>query len=199
MGGAISLLLAARQPQRVAGLVLVDPALPPPIGTPVDRRILATFAAYALPFVGEWYARRKAARLGPDGLVRELMDLCCAEPARIGPGLWDAHVALARERLRTMPGASDALVEAGRSLGRMLRRPGSLRAMVRAVRAPTLVVHGALDRLVPLTACLALARLRPDWSLEVFEGIGHVPQLEAPDRFVTAVERWLEQRGLLAA
>jgi pimeloyl-ACP methyl ester carboxylesterase len=199
MGGAISMLVAARQPQRVAGLVLVDPAVPVPIGAPVDRRLLATFAAYALPLFGEWFTRRKAARLGPEGVVRELLELCCAEPARIGPGLWDAHVALARERMATMPWAPDALVEAGRSLGGMLRRPAALRAVIRAVRAPALVVHGALDRLVPLAACLALARLRPDWTVEVLEGVGHVPQLEVPERFTAVVEGWLERNALLAA
>jgi pimeloyl-ACP methyl ester carboxylesterase len=44
---------------------------------------------------------------------------------------------------------------------------------------------------VPVAASRELARRRPDWKLEVFDGIGHVPQLEAPGRFVETAERWL--------
>jgi pimeloyl-ACP methyl ester carboxylesterase len=31
--------------------------------------------------------------------------------------------------------------------------------------------------------------------IEVFEDTGHVPQLEHPERFVAAVERWLKHVG----
>jgi pimeloyl-ACP methyl ester carboxylesterase len=47
-----------------------------------------------------------------------------------------------------------------------------------------------------MVASEALARLRPDWAFERLDGIGHLPQLEAPDRFAAVVERWLERRRL---
>jgi hypothetical protein len=55
--------------------------------------------------------------------------------------------------------------------------------------------QGTQDRLVPLAASRATAALRRDWSLAVFEGVGHVPQLEVPQRFVETVVGWLEGRG----
>ena len=67
--------------------------------------------------------------------------------------------------------------------------------MVRAISAPTLIVQGDGDRLVSPLASRTLASARPDWRLEVLEGIGHVPQLEAPAPFVTIVERWLDGEG----
>ncbi len=53
MGGMISVLEAAQHPERVAGLVLVDPSVPRPRGVPLDRMVSAAFTAYALPGVGE--------------------------------------------------------------------------------------------------------------------------------------------------
>jgi glycerol-3-phosphate dehydrogenase len=53
------------------------------------------------------------------------------------------------------------------------------------------LIHGRDDRLVPLAASQALLRRQPKWTLEVLDDIGHVPQLEAPARFVDAVVRWL--------
>ncbi len=63
--------------------------------------------------------------------------------------------------------------------------------MVDRVTAPCLIIQGAGDRLVPIASSRELARRRPDWKLEVFDAIGHVPQLEAPGRFVETAERWL--------
>jgi len=62
------------------------------------------------------------------------------------------------------------------------------------VEAPTLVIHGELDRLIPLSAARDLIRRRPDWTLEIFEGVGHVPMMETPDRFLKVVNQWLTYR-----
>jgi pimeloyl-ACP methyl ester carboxylesterase len=64
--------------------------------------------------------------------------------------------------------------------------------MVQHISAPTLLLQGTKDRLVPVAASRALATLRPDWSFVLFEGVGHVPQLEVADRFVATVTNWLE-------
>lgn len=195
MGGALSILEARRAPDKVAGLVLVDPALPRPPRTPIDGAVAAAFALYAVPAVGEMMVRRRARRLGPEGLVRETLALCCADPARVPEEVVAAHVGLARERLAEMPWSHRAFLEAARSLVGFLSRRARYHSIVREVSAPTLLVHGARDRLVPLAAARAAARLRPDWTFEVFENAGHVPQLEMPAAFVAAVESWLDGPG----
>ncbi len=78
------------------------------------------------------------------------------------------------------------------SLVTTLAWPRRYLALIRRVQAPTLVVHGAADRLVPLAAVQALVRSRPEWTLRVLPGVGHVPQLEAPRRFVEVVSAWLD-------
>jgi pimeloyl-ACP methyl ester carboxylesterase len=52
------------------------------------------------------------------------------------------------------------------------------------------VIHGSLDRLIPVAAARELVRRRPDWTLEVLEGVGHVPMMEAPDLFMSALNAW---------
>jgi len=49
---------------------------------------------------------------------------------------------------------------------------------------PTLVVWGSKDRMIPLSHALSLQRALPDCRVELFEGAGHFPHLDDPDRFV---------------
>jgi pimeloyl-ACP methyl ester carboxylesterase len=57
-----------------------------------------------------------------------------------------------------------------------------------------LVVHGELDRLVPASSSLALAR-RLGWRVEVLPGVGHLPMMEAPEEFLGVTLRWLAGVG----
>ncbi len=58
---------------------------------------------------------------------------------------------------------------------------------------PTLIVWGQRDSIIPVShgerAHAAILGSR----LEIFDGVGHIPQLEAPARFVAVLERFLEQ------
>jgi pimeloyl-ACP methyl ester carboxylesterase len=190
MGGVLALMEAAAEPGRVSHLILAAPAQPTPRRGVIDLEVLAMFATYATPGLGEWYLRRRAARLGPEGLVRELLRLCCVDPNRVPLDVRAAHVALTADRLVRMPWFTDAFLDAARSLLSALRRR-RFYAVVDRVRVPCLIIQGTGDRLVPIAASRELARRRPDWRLEVFDAIGHVPQLEAPPRFVDTAERWL--------
>jgi pimeloyl-ACP methyl ester carboxylesterase len=90
-----------------------------------------------------------------------------------------------------MPWAHRVFISATRSMLGLILRPRRYYRIVEEIVAPTLLIHGRDDRLVPLAAAQALLRRQPKWTLEVFDDIGHVPQLEAPARFVDAVVRWL--------
>jgi pimeloyl-ACP methyl ester carboxylesterase len=193
MGGLIALMEAALRPEKVAALVLVGPAQPRPILASADWTVVATFAAYALPMVGETFVRWRARLLGPEGLVRQTLALCCVDASRVPPDVFAAHVALAEERAAGMPWAAEAFLGAARSVVARTIRAGWFADLVRAVKAPTLLLQGDCDRLVPLAASRAVAQSRPDWRLEVLPGIGHVPQLEAPERFVDVVGAWLDE------
>jgi pimeloyl-ACP methyl ester carboxylesterase len=197
MGGAIAMLEASARPEKVGGLVLVDPALPRAAGVRPDLRVAAVFGTYALPAIGEEFVRRRSRILGAEGLVRETLRLCCVDPSRVPREAVEAMIEVTRERLE-MPWATHAFLEAARSTLGLLARRRRYIDMMRSITAPTLIVQGSHDRLVPLAAAQEAARLRPDWTLEVFEGVGHIPQLEVPERFVDTVGRWLAGAGRAA-
>jgi pimeloyl-ACP methyl ester carboxylesterase len=199
MGGLIAMQEAARSPGRVAGLVLVAPAQPRPRGAPIDWPLLITLIVFSIPVVGPWLWRRRVRRLGPARLVDEFLKLVCVDPSRVAPDVRDAHVALLAERLERMPWSDRAFATAARSLMRVLSRKSEWEAMVKAIAVPALIVQGTGDRLVSPLASRELAKLRPDWRLEMLEGIGHVPQLEGAERFVALAERWLDAEGRAAA
>ena len=60
-------------------------------------------------------------------------------------------------------------------------------------------MHGDQDRLVDVASARWLVKQHPGRHLDVLEGIGHVPQLEAPDRFLELVGPWLAEQAAATA
>jgi pimeloyl-ACP methyl ester carboxylesterase len=194
MGGLLSVLQAARNPETVSALVLAGPALPWTGRPRVDFPVWALFAALLVPGLAEWQLRRRVARLGPDRVAAQTLRVCTVDPMRVPASVREAHLELARRRA----GRTDserALAQAARSLLRMLR-DRSLQAIYENVRAPVLIIHGERDRLVPVASSVAIAQ-RFGWDIEILPDIGHVPMLEAPERFVEVSLGWLE--GIMQA
>ena len=56
---------------------------------------------------------------------------------------------------------------------------------------PVLIVWGARDPMIPVRHGEHAHEAMPGSRLEIFEGAGHLPQVEAPERFVATVERFM--------
>jgi pimeloyl-ACP methyl ester carboxylesterase len=201
MGGLLSLGVAAQHPSLVDALVLVDPAVPAPGGEFPPRldRVSRTFIATA--FMPRWGAKRLSravAVLGPESLVRETMRLVSADPSRIEPTVVDAHIALEAERLAESAW-HESFYAATRSLVAILALKRKVFRWVDEVVAPTLLLQGDRDRLVPVASARNIASLRPDWEYHEFSNAGHVPMLEVPVEFVEVLSDWLERQGAVAA
>ena len=193
MGGHIAILEASDHPGSVTAMILVDPAIP---GVHVRRpepAMLGVMAALSIPGLAENLLDRRVRELGPERLVRQALALVCADASRVAPEIVEAHVRLTRERSNLGRQNSRAFLQASRSIGFRMADP---RFWIRAVRvkAPTLVIHGELDRIIPVAAARELGRRRPDWTLEVLEGAGHVPMMETPDLFMKVVNGWSAYR-----
>jgi pimeloyl-ACP methyl ester carboxylesterase len=192
MGGAIAMLQAAYDPASVEGLVLtgsVFPWAPGGIPSPV---VIAGFAMYRVPFVGEFIMRQRFHRLPAEQVVRMGFRLATADHTRVPEEFVRAHVDLLLERERDRD-VGPALLEAARSLLRLGEHRGFARSVVAAVECSTLVVHGRSDRLVPAAFALAAAEEHPDWMLRILPRVGHLPMIEAPERWLAAVEAWVER------
>jgi pimeloyl-ACP methyl ester carboxylesterase len=193
MGGHIAILEAAAHPAWINSLVLVDPAIP---GVHVRRPepvMLGAIAALSVPGLAQTLLDRRLRELGPEALVKRALELVCADPSRVDRSVVEAHVRLTREREHLGRQNGRAFIQASRSLGFRMADP-RFWARIAAVTAPTLVIHGSLDRLIPVAAARELIRRRPDWELEVIDGVGHVPMLETPGLFMSALEGWRPYR-----
>jgi pimeloyl-ACP methyl ester carboxylesterase len=190
MGGAISLLHAARHPARVAGLVLVSPVLPVSLRRRAHPLVTAQFLVYATPRLGEWLLRARRGRLDTRDMVDQSVGFIMANLEDIPRQVIEERYALV-ERLAARPDSDRAFLSSTRSLLRLLADPIRYRRVIRRVGAPVLVVHGGADRLVSPESAHHLSQLRPDWAVSVLPGIGHVAQLETPQTVAGLIERWL--------
>jgi pimeloyl-ACP methyl ester carboxylesterase len=62
-----------------------------------------------------------------------------------------------------------------------------------AARVPVLIVWGARDPIIPAHHAQRAHEAIAGSRLEIFDGVGHLPQIEAPGRFVAVLEQFIEE------
>jgi pimeloyl-ACP methyl ester carboxylesterase len=198
MGGMISLLEASAAPAAVAGLILVDPALPVVPARP-DPVAAAMFALYLTPGLGRAVMARRR-RLSAEQFVASVLGLCCVDPSRVPADVVARHLKLADQRF-TFANAERDFAAALRSVVATASYPGrrAYQRRIGSITCPVLLIHGTGDRLVPIAVARAAARANPSWSLAEIAGVGHVPQLEAPAETAQVITGWLRTAGRGAA
>ena len=89
------------------------------------------------------------------------------------------------------------LMRAEASAAIALRIVGSVTdvtADLKRITQPVLVIHGDMDKIVPLESARALAAALPDSEIQVLQGCGHVPTLTQPKKVADAMRAFLQQR-----
>ena len=190
MGAAISVLRAAAAPEQVRGLALIGPALPRARTAVPGRALAKQVALFAVPGVAERSLARRRTRLGAEAFVQATLDLTCVDASLVSPEMRQLAVRLHEER-DNGPDAEQAFLEAARSLAVLVTRSTAYRGLLASVTAPGIVLQGRQDRLVPVSGVAQLATLQPDWTLHLLDGVGHVPQIEAPQRTADLLLPWL--------
>jgi pimeloyl-ACP methyl ester carboxylesterase len=84
-------------------------------------------------------------------------------------------------------------------LGGLYAARADVREQARAVRAPTLLVWGDRDPLVPFALADEWRHALPSARLVVLHGVGHVPMVERPLEFAEALGEFLDQPGDLVS
>ena len=189
MGGVSTLLVAAARPDLVRTLTLISPAMPwlrPRRGSDFAMPMLL------LPGIGR-YAQRRLDALPPEQRAAGLIRICFADPAAVPRNRIDEAIAEMARR-RELPWSTDAFTASLRALARsyLVLGPRSLWRQAGLVRAPTLVVWGTEDKLVPVELAARTAASVPDSRLLVLPNVGHVAQLEAPETTARATLALIE-------
>jgi pimeloyl-ACP methyl ester carboxylesterase len=161
-GGAIAWQLAARFPERVDRLVLIAP-----VGYTASGQLPWLLWLLAHPVIGPLLARLTSKR----SFMRRVRHIY-ADPMRV-----DRVQAERQYRLFRRAGNRDAL-------SAILRGGGVLEteAPLARVRAPTLLLWGAADPVLPSTLAHCFARDIANAELVMIPGVGHAPMLELPEQ-----------------
>ncbi len=191
MGGLITMMQAAEEPEKVAAAVLVTPALPPVSRDAVNSQTLLRIAVPTLPIVGPKIADRYWANMPLEQQVDGTLEALCVDVSRVPEEVRVASLEMTRLR-REMEWAVPAFVEASRSIGLVFARRRRYLSMIHRISCPVLVIHGEHDVIVPAAAARWLQKQRPDWEFAFFDDAGHIPHIETAAEFVAAVETFLQ-------
>lgn len=173
-GGALALDVALTHPERVAGLVLVSPAVVRGGGAPAWSRPLLHTPQMAR--IGLLAMRQLGGQPGED-----FLRAAYADPELLDPVDVDAY-----RRALAVDDWDLALWELVKA-SREPRLAGSLDR----VEVPVLVIGGAEDTIVPFEQSEEVARLLPRATLVSLPGCGHVAHEECPDATSAAIDAWL--------
>jgi pimeloyl-ACP methyl ester carboxylesterase len=169
MGGLVALALATQHRELVRDVILVDAG-----GAPMTERrlkVILVVVRFSAALMGLRSVRNA---LATRRWVRRLM-LWAAfrDPRAMSPELAGAAMPLL---------CASGVVEAVAASGRAVRS-----TVPEQIRCPVLLVWGEHDVMTPARNARDMHARLPDSQLLIFEGVGHTPPIERPDRFNEAV------------
>ena len=184
-GGRWAVELAAARPERVLGALLIDPALP--FMAPLPREQGSSFDEELdrsdgwAKFNRHYWMREyrdfleffASQAFSESHTTKQIEDM-------VGWGLETSPETLILTQLGAQPASRD-----------------EMEAILRRVRCPVLVVHGADDRVRPHAAGVAAAELAGG-ALVTIEGGGHCPQARHPVRINLLIREFVESLGGMA-
>lgn len=189
MGGLIASVHAAVEPERVVGLVLSASVFPWTRGGIPHPAVLAAFSLYGFDGVGEAVVRARRRSMSPEAFVAFGLRLLTTDPSTIPNDVIRLQVELLRDT-RGDPEQPKNFIEAARSIATYVRTPSLGVRTMQGIRCPVLVIHGRRDRFVPSSFAEAALVRYPSWRGRILPGVGHVPQMEAPGRWLGEVADW---------
>lgn len=175
MGGAVAWQLALRHPERINALILVDaggfPNEKPPAEVPLAFKILR----YS-------WGRALLRNIDNRPLIDEGLKVDVCDKSVITPAFVDRWAEFQRA-----PGHRAILM----SLNPAGFGNASADAL-HAITAPTLVLNGESDVLVEPASARKFAAAIPGAKLILYPHVGHLPQIEIPQRSATDVAEFLQ-------
>jgi pimeloyl-ACP methyl ester carboxylesterase len=181
LGGGVAMQFSYQYPERTERLVLVGSG-------GLGREVNSLLRLLSLP------GSEAVLRLACAAPVRQALESVGSGAARVGlrPApvvreLWRSYASLADDDarsafLRTLRAVVDPRGQAVSASNRLHL----------AAEVPTLIIWGDSDPIIPVDHAYDAHASIPGSRLEIFEGVGHYPHCEAPERFVEVLTDFIE-------
>jgi pimeloyl-ACP methyl ester carboxylesterase len=171
MGGSLALDFTLEHPERVERLVLIAAS---PSGMERDPELVKGWAEQDAAFEAGDYEKviELECQMWVDGPNRKRDE--------VSPAVREKVAAMERENLKIDTDGYDSVPLEPPAAGRLSE-----------VRVPTLVIVGTGDQPSVVTAANMMAREIPHAELVMYEGVGHVPNMEKPEEVNRAIEKFL--------
>jgi 4,5:9,10-diseco-3-hydroxy-5,9,17-trioxoandrosta-1(10),2-diene-4-oate hydrolase len=177
LGGGTILQFALNFPDKVEKLVIISSA-------GLGKEAFGIFKLISLPIFGELLTR--PSRKGAAKLLKELVyDKTVIQDEIIE--LW--------YQMSSLPGAQKAFLKTNRSttnlVGYKPKVIDPIKLNLHKITAPTLIIWGEQDQIVPLSHAYVAEKGIPNSMLQVFDKCGHVPMVECIADFNSLVIKYL--------
>lgn len=173
LGGGIAWRTAVQHPGRVSRLVLVDASGYPLQSTSVPLGFRLAQIDGLKPVMS---------RLLPRSMIEASVRNVYANPDKVTPELVDRYY-----ELTLRAGNRESLTQRMKLRERDAQDAG----LIQRIAQPTLILWGAQDRLITEPSGQRFHQDIAGSQYEVFEGLGHVPQEEDPERSVAPMLKFL--------
>ena len=176
MGGGVAWRYALAHGDKVRGLVLVDAA-----GWPPEKK--QQQGALIFRLLGNPVARAVIKNLDVSALAKQGLESAMVDKSLVTPALVKRYVDFSRA-----PGHRDIILGG---------RPGggaddmASKARLSLIGAPTLIMVGQEDHLIPYTDGQRFADAIAGSKLIVYPGVGHVPMQQIADKSAADLASWL--------
>ncbi len=179
-GGGVAMQFAYQHPEQCERLVLVDSG---GLGREVNwmlRFMTLPGSEYVMPVIFPGFVRDWG-----DSLFRTINDRGI-HLGRVAE-MWSAYASLAEAENRwAFARTIKSVIDPGGQTVSAINR------LYLAAPVPTLIVWGDRDGIIPVSHAHAAHDAMPGSRLVILEGVGHFPQIEAPEQFVEALVDFID-------
>lgn len=175
MGGAISAIYAARYPEDLASLILIDSAGLDGVN---QSQFFAELEAGSNPLIAT-----------DEESFEYRMDLILEKQP---PLPWPLRPALVRETVDRAP-LNEEIFEDMMATRERLSQGDMIQLMSTNVTMPVLIMWGEKDRVLDVSAVDAFKSVLPQADVVIFPELGHVPMLEDPGKSADAVTTFINE------